>query len=219
MLRIINGRVIDPLHGVNAAADVSVEDGRIVEVGRIKPGADSDQVIDAAGCMVVPGLIDHHAHLYPLAKIGLPAEAVCFASGVTTVVDAGSAGCDTYEQNRAWIQISDLRIKAYLNVCATGLDSLPVLEDVNPRHWNEDRILACFDRFQGELLGLKLRTSAPIVGELGYGPLRAAVRLAEKIGTAVMIHCTNPPGDLKELLDILRPGDILTHLYMNQGSS
>lgn len=53
-------------------------------------------VVDASGCIVTPGLIDHHAHLYPLAKIGIPAEAMCFSSGVTTAVDACSTGCDTF---------------------------------------------------------------------------------------------------------------------------
>lgn len=168
---------------------------------------------------MTPGLIDHHCHLYPLAKIGLPAEAVCFASGVTTAVDAGSAGCATYPEHRPFIQSSKLGIRAYLNVCSTGLSSLPVLEDADPAHWDEGAIRACFDQYAGELLGLKLRTSAPIVKELGYAPLRAAVELAEKLGVSVMVHCTNPPGEMSELLSILRPGDVLTHMYMNQGSA
>lgn len=178
-----------------------------------------DNTIDASGCFVTPGLIDHHCHLYPLAKIGLPAEAVCFASGVTTAVDAGSTGCASYLERRPFIRSSKLRIKAYLNVCATGLSSLPVLEDVDPAHWDEGAVKGCFDRYRGELLGLKLRASAPIVKELGYTPLRAAVELAEKLGVSVMVHCTNPPGEMSELLDILRPGDVMTHMYMNQGSA
>lgn len=217
MLLIKNGHVIDPYTHIDEITDVAVKDGKIYQVGTVEVSADN--VIDATGCYVTPGLIDHHCHLYPLAGIGLPAEAVCFASGVTTAVDAGSSGCATYAMYRPFIQMSKLRIKPYLNVCTTGLASLPTLEDVDPAHWDEGAIRACFQRYSGELAGLKLRTSAPIVKELGYEPLRATVALAEKLGVTVMVHCTNPPGEMSELLDILRPGDIMTHMYMNKGSA
>ncbi len=217
MLLLKNGHVIDPCNQIDQVADVLIQDGKIARVGHVEEQADN--TIDAAGCYVTPGLIDHHCHLYPLAKIGLPAEAVCFASGVTTAVDAGSTGCATYPEHRPFIQASKLGIKAYLNVCSAGLSSLPVLEDVGPVHWDEGAVKACFDRYGDELLGLKLRTSAPIVKELGYEPLRKTVELAERLGVSVMVHCTNPPGEMSQLLSILRPGDVMTHMYMNQGSS
>lgn len=216
MLLLKNGHVIDPYNQINHVTDILVDGGKIAKVGRVTE--ETDNVIDAAGCYVTPGLIDHHCHLYPLAKIGLPAEAVCFASGVTTAVDAGSTGCATYAQHRPFIQASKLRMKAYLNVCTAGLSSLPVLEDVDPAHWDEGQISGCFEAYRDELLGLKLRTSAPIVKELGYEPLRKTVELGEKLGVSVMVHCTNPPGEMSELLNILRPGDVMTHMYMNQGS-
>lgn len=217
MLLLKNGHVIDPYNQINHVTDILVDGGKIAKVGRVTE--ETDNVIDAAGCYVTPGLIDHHCHLYPLAKIGLPAEAVCFASGVTTAVDAGSTGCATYAQHRPFIQASKLRMNAYLNVCTTGLSSLPVLEDVDPAHWDEGQISGCFEAYRDELLGLKLRTSAPIVKELGYEPLRKTVELGEKLGVSVMVHCTNPPGEMSELLNILRPGDVMTHMYMNQGSA
>ena len=217
MLLLKNGHVLDPCNQINQVTDVLVDGGRIVRVGPVSEQADN--TIDASGCYVTPGLIDHHCHLYPLARIGLPAEAVCFASGVTTAVDAGSTGCATYPEHRPFIQRAKLGIKAYLNVCSTGLSSLPVLEDVDPAHWDEGRICSCLEAYRGELLGLKLRTSAPIVKELGYAPLRATVELAERLGVGVMVHCTNPPGEMSELLNILRPGDVMTHMYMNQGSA
>lgn len=216
MLILKNGRVLDPMNGIDQTADVVVEGEKILQIGAAEPAA-GDNVVDAFGCIVTPGLIDHHAHLYPFAKIGLPAEAVCFASGVTTAVDAGSTGCANYGDKRDFLRYSKLGIRAYLHVCSTGLDSMP--EDVDPARFDEGTIRECFQQYPGELLGLKLRTSAPIVREFGYEPLKAAVALAEKLGTHVMVHCTNPPGELSELLDILNPGDVLTHMYMNQGSS
>ena len=216
---IKNGTVLDPSSNFRAVADVAISDGRIAEV-RAGIEAEATHVIDVRGCLVTPGLIDHHAHIWPLGKIGIPGEAVCFTSGVTTVVDAGSCGCETYRRNRPFIEQSKLTVKAYLHVCSTGLDSLPEkMEDVSPEHFDAGAIRELFEEYGADLLGLKLRTSAEIVGELGYEPLRQTVALGDKLGLPVMVHCTNPPGEMSELLGCLRPGDVLTHMYMNKGST
>lgn len=218
MLILKNGHVLDPLNGIDAVRDVAVEGKKIAKVAAGIAPEQGDHMVDASGCYVVPGLVDHHAHLAPLARIGLPAEAVCFASGVTTAVDAGSTGCANFVFHTGTLEQMRLNVKAYLNVCTTGLDTLPgCLEDVNPAHWDRAGIRETFARFGERLAGLKLRTSAPIVKELGYAPLRETVKLAEGLGVPVMVHCTDPPGSMEELLEILRPGDTLTHMYMNIG--
>ena len=216
---IKNGTVIDPANNLRGNFDVAVEAGKIAAVS---PKIDAPAVneIDASGCIVVPGLIDHHAHVWPLAKIGIPAESVCFSSGVTTVVDAGSTGAMTFRQHKPFIQTSKLTVKAYVNVCSTGLDSLPEhMEDVVPEHFDEGALRELFTEEGDNLLGLKLRTSREIVGALGYEPLRQTVKLADKLGVSVMVHCTNPPGEMSELVDCLRAGDVMTHMYMNKGST
>ena len=83
MLVIKNGTVLDPLNHVNTVTDVAVDGGNIVKVGPCET-APKDNVIDAKGCYVLPGLIDHHCHLAPFAKIGLASEAVCFADRKST---------------------------------------------------------------------------------------------------------------------------------------
>ena len=141
---IKNGTVIDPANNLRGNFDVAVEAGKIAAVS---PKIDAPAVneIDASGCIVVPGLIDHHAHVWPLAKIGIPAESVCFSSGVTTVVDAGSTGAMTFRQHKPFIQTSKLTVKAYVNVCSTGLDSLPEhMEDVVPEHFDEGALRELF---------------------------------------------------------------------------
>ena len=216
---IRNGTIIDPANNIHDEFDIAIDNGKI---SLIDSGINAEAVneIDASGCIITPGLIDHHAHVYPLAKIGIPAESICFSSGVTTVVDAGSTGCDTYMRNKSFIQTLKLTVKSYINVCSTGLDSLPVqLEDVDPSHFDEGRIRELFEEERNNLLGLKLRTSHEIVGDWGYEPLRQTVKLADKLGLHVMIHCTNPPAEMSELLSYLRPGDVLTHMYMNKGST
>ena len=216
---IRNGTVIDPANNIHDVLDVAVEGGKISSVSK-NINAEAVNEVDASGCIVVPGLIDHHSHVYPLAKIGIPAESVCFSSGVTTVVDAGSTGAKNFRQHKDFITKSRLTVKAYINVCSTGLDSLPAkMEDVDPSHYDEGAIREIFEEERGTLLGLKLRTSAEIVGDMGYAPLRETVRLADKLGLSLMVHCTNPPGEMDELLSYLREGDVITHMYMNKGST
>ena len=136
MLIIKNGTVLDPLNHINTVTDVAVDGGNIVKVGLCET-APKDNVIDAKGCCVLPGLIDHHCHLAPFAKIGLASEAVCFASGVTTAVDAGSTGCNNFPERRNFKTMTRLGIYNYINVCSTGLDSLPAqMEDVDPAHFD-----------------------------------------------------------------------------------
>lgn len=218
-IMIRNGEIIDSENGTRFCADIFIQDQKIVNIAA-KIDENATFEIDASGCIVTPGLIDHHTHIYPMAKIGIPGEAVCFASGVTTAVDAGSTGCDNYEPNRSYIHTGRLAIKSYLNVCSTGLASLPEqMEDVCPEHMDEAKIRDVFERYGEELLGLKIRTSREIVGEMGYRPLSAAVDLAEKIGVPLMVHITNPPGNMGELVRILRAGDVVTHMYQNTGYS
>ena len=74
-LVIRGGTVIDPASGLHEITDIAVENGRIAGLGDFS-AAQATQVVDASGCIVTPGLIDHHCHIYPLAAIGLPAESV-----------------------------------------------------------------------------------------------------------------------------------------------
>lgn len=216
-LLIKNGTVIDPAQQLFRKADLVVQDGKIACLGELSQEKAS-QTIDASGCLVVPGLIDIHAHLYPLTEIGIPAEAVCFASGVTTAMDCGSAGAATYPAHRGSILTSRLRIRALLHVCSAGLVTGRYLENPDPRYYDIPKIERCLHEYP-ELLGLKVRQGAEIVGELGLRPLAATIEIAEKYQVPVMVHCSNPPGKMDEIIEMLRPGDILTHAYQDKGYS
>ena len=215
IIRIVGGRVIDPLRKLDKVSNVVVYKDLI--------GTDTQQdndldmtVIDADGLIVTPGWIDAHLHAYPLLPTGIPAEAVCFATGVTSAVDAGSSGCGTYPLYRPFLQMNRLNIKAFLNVATAGIIDHPLPENVNPAAMDpiriRDVVQAC-----PEIIGLKIRCSRSIVGEYGLKPLERCLEIAEHIKLPVMVHPTDPPCRMEEITERLRPGDILSHVFHNIG--
>ncbi|GHV34880.1 metallo-dependent hydrolase [Synergistales bacterium] len=217
-LVIRDGTVVDPATHMCDKADIAIKDGRIVQIGALA-NASAEQTIDASNTFVTPGLIDFHLHLAPLAEIGVSGEPVCFASGVTTAVDCGSAGCATYGGHRAFLCGGKLRVKCFLHVCSAGLATGRYLENPDPVYYDKNKIKRCFTDYPNELLGLKIRQGAEIVGSLGLEPLKATIELAEEMNVPVMVHCSNPPCPMDEILRLLRSGDILTHAFQDRGST
>ena len=214
---IKNGHVLDPIQGINEVCDIAIKDGIIVPAEEIKS---SKQTINAKGCWVTPGLIDYHVHTADkITEIGIPQDTFCFASGVTTVVDAGSTGVANYEQFRSKISASPVRTFALLNVSSRGLETLKYHEDMEPEHFDADKIRELFVRYKDQLIGIKLRISKEIVGELKEKPLLNAIEIAETIGCPVEVHTTNPAIPAKELASMLRPGDIYAHVYQGRGDT
>lgn len=217
-LIIRDGLILDPATKRYEKGNIAIRKGKIVEVGTTDDAA-AEQMIDASGTIVTPGLIDFHLHLSPLAEIGVLGEPVCFSSGVTTAVDCGSAGAATYEGHRAYLLSQKLRVKCFLHVCSAGLATGRYLENPDPKCFDKDKIKRLFSDYRNELVGLKIRQGAEIVGPLGLKPLKSTIELAEELGVPVMVHCSNPPCPMDEILKHLRTGDILTHAYQDKGSS
>jgi dihydroorotase len=128
-LLIKGGRVIDPKNGIDAPRDVAIVKGKIVRVAQDLPAAQASRVADAAGLYVVPGLIDMHTHNY--AGTGIKAltgdssvypDPLSFRSGVTTMVDAGSAGWRNFADFRQRvIDRAQTRVLAFVNIVADGM--------------------------------------------------------------------------------------------------
>src|ERR1700757_895897 len=94
---IRGGRVIDPVEGLDDVRDVRLAGGRVAAVGAGFSPAPGEDVLDARGLLVVPGLIDLHVHVfYGASHYGVEVDPHCLATGTTTVVDAGSAGALTF---------------------------------------------------------------------------------------------------------------------------
>lgn len=213
------GELLDPYAGVRGRYDVRFRRGRVAEIGPALP-RDDDSVIDVAGKLVVPGLIDQHAHCFiGAADLGAGTDSVCASTGVTTFVDGGSAGAATFEGMREFvISRSRVRILAFLNISAIGLTYLRIGELNHLPYADPEAAAGVAREHRNLILGIKVRNQKEIVGEAGLEPLRRAIRAADLAGgLRVMIHVTNPPTPLDFILELLRPGDVVSHFLNGRG--
>lgn len=219
-LIIRNGILLDPRSGLNESGDIGISGSRIAAVGDLT-GQEAVRFIDAGGCYVTPGLIDFHAHAaYGLSDFSMPADVVQLPNGVTSMVDAGSAGAADFEAfYRHNVTGSVLTIKSLLNVASIGQLSHRVNENPDPALFEREKIKMLAEKYKGQIIGLKLRQSRDIVGELGLKPLESAVKLGEETGLRLSVHITDSPGEVSETLDRLRPGDVFCHMYHQKGKT
>ncbi|MDR1241812.1 MAG: amidohydrolase family protein [Deltaproteobacteria bacterium] len=217
-IAIINGHIIDPVAGINGPANVYVKGKRVIPT----PSADDPApkyVVDAAGCLVFPGFIDMHAHVYAKGnESGVPHEFAFAPGGVTTILDGGTAGSANFEGfYDSVIATASLRIKSLLNIAPTGLCTRRHHENVNPACYDEPRMRDLFAEYPDVLVGIKARVSRNIVGELGLEPLKHTVDFADSVQKSVVVHVTDPAAPLEDIADILRPGDVICHVYQGRG--
>lgn len=219
-LLIRNGRLFDPGESIDCIGDIAVDCGRIRTIGKIA-AEEGETVIDVHGSYVLPGLIDHHAHVnYRGNDFSMPAEVACFPNGVTTVVDGGSAGVSGFESFYCNVIASAvIGIKSYLHVSSIGQTRDCTLEDADPAKMDEKKILGICSKYQDNIVGLKIKQNKPVVKEFGLRPLIRAVEIAEKAGLRLSVHASDSPGEIDEILQILRPGDIFCHMYHQQGKT
>ena len=189
------------------------------------PKARAAQVIDATGNLVTPGLVDLHCHYYhQVSRIGLPADEMMGLTATTTGVDAGDAGYSSFSGFRHHvIGQSRTRLFAFIHISAIGLtgDPLKVGEMLNIDYADVDSCARAVAENRDVCLGVKVRLSKNVVGQNGIEPLRRAIRAAQIAGpwARVMCHIGNAPVPLAEVLETMRPGDIVTHAYSNAGET
>jgi dihydroorotase len=216
---IRGGTVVDPARGSHRREDVAFRDGRVAAVGEALP-EQAREVLDARGALVVPGLIDLHAHVYDGAvPVGVHADRTSLVNGVTTVIDAGSAGWMTFAGFRDYvIPTYRTRVLAFLHVGATGLAINRVMPELAAiRFAQPEETARVVSENPGLLLGVKVRIAH---GGTGHGDpanareaLRRARKAADLARVPLMVHVSGSPIPLTEILDHCAPGDIVTHVF------
>src|ERR1700722_19783344 len=217
-LSLTNGRIIDPASGRDEIADIAFADGKVAAIGRELPRG-SAKTVDAAGKLVVPGLIDLHTHVYwGGTSLGVDAAQVARTSGTTTFVDAGSSGPGTFHGfRRHVIEPSPVRILPILNVSHAGIfafsTTVMVGECADLRLLDPRDCLRVIAANRDLIVGVKVRVGRSAGGASGVAPLDIALDVAEEVGLPVMAHLDHPPPSRLEVLSRLRRGDIITHCF------
>jgi dihydroorotase len=214
------GRVIDPLSGLDATCDVGFAGGRVAAVAPHIADRAADER-NVAGALVIPGMIDLHTHVYwGGTSIGVEAEPIARRSGTTTFIDAGTAGPANFPGfRRHVIEPSPVRILAFLNVSFAGIfafsRTVMVGEASDLRLLDLGECVRIARENLDLVVGIKVRVGRGAGGSSGVAPLDMALEVAEELGLPLMAHIDHPPPTRKEVLERLRPGDILTHCYRN----
>jgi dihydroorotase len=211
------GRVLDPGAGLDRVADVAFGDGKVAAVA---PGPLAGRAsLDVAGCLVIPGMIDFHAHVYwGGTSLGIDADRLARRAGTTTWVDAGSAGPGNFLGfRRQVIERQDTRVLAFLHVSFAGIFGF-AREVMVGESWDlrllDPVVCALVAREHGDLVrGIKVRVGAGTSGPNGILPLHLALEAAELAGLPLMCHIDRPVPRLDDVLAVLRPGDVLTHCF------
>jgi dihydroorotase len=220
-LDIAGGRVLDPGRGIDATATVSIADGVITGVDVTGGGdgarglAGDRQVIDAAGLLVIPGLVDVHTHLFPgVSHYGIEPDAHCLGRGVTTAVDAGSSGAQTFPGLRRYvIERSRTRVLAFLNIAVQGMISRLVGELEDIRWASPGQAIARARENPDLIVGIKVRLGYQMVGNDPAPALRLAREAAGALGLPLMVHVIDMRPALDWLLPYLGRGDVVTHCF------
>ena len=205
------------------ATDILVGgDGRIAAIGAgLAAPADAERV-DGKGAFVSPGWVDLHVHVWHGGTdISLRPSDCGAERGVTTMVDAGSAGEANFHGFREYvIEPARERIKAFLNLGSIGLvacNRVPELRDI--KDIDLDRIIECYAENSEHIVGLKVRASHVITGSWGVTPVKLGKKIAKILKLPMMVHVGEPPALYDEVLEILGPGDVVTHCFNGKAGS
>ena len=218
-LLLRGGRILDPANGRDGVADIAFQDGKVALIAAEIAPDEANEVKDVSGNIVTPGLIDLHTHVYwGGTSIGVDPDAFARQSAATTLVDAGTAGPANIAGFRAHvIEPANVRVLAFLNISFAGIfafsRAVMVGECIDLRLLNPRECVRVAKQHADLIVGIKVRIGIGAGGASGAHPLDIAIETADELGLPVMAHLDNPPPSRLEVLERLRPGDILTHCF------
>jgi dihydroorotase len=218
-LLVKGGDVLDPSQKLRGARDIGIRNGLIEAVEPSIPESRALKVLNASGHLVVPGLVDLHAHVFPYGSaIGIPADELVPLQGTTTVVSAGDAGANNFAAFRRFIVgATHARLYAFVHIANIGLAGFPVPELYNIDYADPEAAARAVAENGDITVGVKVRMSENVIAQHGIEPLKRAIRAAELAGGGAKVMChiggVQTPELMTQILDTLRPRDILTHCY------
>ena len=219
-LLIKGGIVLDPGQGIHERLDIAVSGERISAIEEDIPSGQASRLLDVSGGIVTPGLIDLHTHVYwGVRRMSLDPDSIAAHSGVTTMVDAGSANADSFPGFKRFIvEGSQTSVYSFINASPFGLNPAPenpismtsfltlpltvhLTETVKTIRENKDIIIGVktFTGYNNERYGERF--------------LELASELAYRAQVPIMLHISFAPPRIEEVLPHLRKGDILTHSF------
>lgn len=205
-LLLKGGRVIDPARKVNAIRDVAIANGRIAAIEAHISG-EAAETIDAMGKLVLPGLIDIHTH----ATRTKDGAALCLADGVTGLIDAGSQGADHIAEAIAVAKSAPQPCRVLINIGRAGI--IPEGDTMDLARADVAAARAAIQSNRDMIAGVKARLSRDVAGPNDFEVLRRAQEVASTFHLPVMIHMGQTISPLPKLLALLKPGDIVTHMF------
>jgi len=218
-LLLKGARLLDPARGRDEPGDIAFTEGRIAALGASLDSQAAREVRDVTGLLVTPGLIDLHTHIY-WGGTSLGVDPVDYArqAGTTTLVDAGSSGPGNFHGFRKHvIEPATPRIFAYLNISFAGIygfsEEVMVGESGDFRLLNPYACLRVAEENRDLIVGIKVRIGMVASDGRGVGPLDVALEVADELDLPVMCHLDDPPPSRLEVVNRLRPGDIMTHCF------
>jgi dihydroorotase len=218
-LVIKGGDLLDPSQSLRGKRDIGIRYGMIEALEADIPAARALRVLDAGGKLVTPGLIDLHSHVFPYGSaIGIPADELVAHQGTTTCVSAGDAGANNFAAFRRYVVAQTrTRLYAFVHIANIGLTSFPVAELYNLDFAQVDTAAKAIGENADMVLGAKVRMSENVIARHGIEPLKRSIAACEASGTNAKVMChiggVETAALMSQILDTLRPGDILTHAY------
>ena len=218
-LVIKGGEVIDPSQNLRAKRDIGIRFGVVESIEADIPAARARFVLPVNGKLVTPGLIDLHTHVFPYGSaIGIPADELIPYQATTSVVSAGDAGANNFAVYRRHITAQTrTRMWGFLHIANMGLAGFPVPELYNIDFAQIEAATRVLAENADMLLGIKVRMSENVIAQHGLEPLKRSIAACVASGTngKMMVHIGGVESEalMSAILDLLRPGDVLTHCY------
>ena len=209
---IKNGEVRDPGRSFRQKADVGIKDGKVAAIDESIPAERGIDVVDAGGMYVTPGLVDLHAHVYHSLGFGIEPDPLAATSGVTTWVDAGSFSSNQAGAFRKFIvEGSQSRIFGYVYLYPTtrNPDEAPV--EYVRRGMRRTGETAVENR--DFIIGVKFQVGSNMNGRWSLEFLKIARELCDKYKLPLMAHVSFAPPETDQVMELLKPGDVLTHCF------